>query len=235
MLKAIEDQTASFDWKGMQLAVAAKLELGEAAAQEPLPMVTLHGLLSALPVIQFFPEEHILQISTGLEVCAVVTWAHTLLGLNVLVRDKQFLREVRFGSASVESLIVVMERAPGLSLFLPQSDKTAGSVTLLSSSSNEPIFSLKAEEELDIVAGTFTHTARGYAKKIIEREIPQKAPGRDRVVEELSHVATAYALCISRKLYTDPPFLDDFRPDVSHILASLPALLTPIRFVGCLF
>ena len=87
MLRAVEDQTARFDWHKLQLAVAAKIGLKENATRRPLPIKTLHGLLSALPMFQHFPGEHLIQVKAELEVCAIVTWAHCILGLDVLVRS----------------------------------------------------------------------------------------------------------------------------------------------------
>ena len=191
-LTAIEDQTSNFNWKGLALAVAAKLGLEDYATKAPLSLVVFEGLLSTLPSLQYFPEEHVLHISTGADACAVVIWAHTILGLNVAVHyaDKS-KDEIIFGSPASINLFVNV----GLNLFHEES------MTLVACKSGEKVIELESEEDKEYLDAAQLHPLRGYATNAMSKTIPRTAPGAEKVLGELLHVATAFAICASKHIY----------------------------------
>lgn len=131
------------------LAVAKSLELKEHQINDRINEIFLEGLATTLPLVQRFPEEHFLSISTGYSVCAIVVWAHHILGLSVLVKllrtDGKFTttsKEVRFGSGGAINVVVdVHAKNVNSGENTPTTDEEA--VTLQSCSNKDVIFRLK--------------------------------------------------------------------------------------------
>lgn len=94
---------------------------------------------------------------------------------------------------------------------------TESSFTLLSASSREELFKMKPEIDEELIDATFKIPARGFAKRRLDDIVPYK-DGRERVKGEMSLIACAFALCVSRSLRIAGPII---RGDAS--LHHLPA------------
>ena len=86
ILRACEDQTAAFSWEGYLQAVSARLHLSQEHTASSLPPVILRSALRMFPIVQSLPEQRtmVVNCSAANGVCAVIVWAHYILGLNVL-------------------------------------------------------------------------------------------------------------------------------------------------------
>lgn len=210
MLTAIHDQTAEFEWKGLQRAIAAKLgidencssTLGENCMNGRLSNVVLEGLLSALSMVQRFPEDHVLQIETGLSVCAVVTWTHLLLGLNVVVRKPRAksCEEFVFGARESANVVVTIHSYLVLPMAPHYAETADDTVVLLSSTTGEPIFSLRQEDRSELLVTTRVDPARAYGLEFMRKWFPGRGAGSDKAMDEMAHVATAFAFCFAQLL-----------------------------------
>lgn len=184
-LTACEDQTASFDWRKILLAVASSMDESEKFIYEPIPAKIFEGLLSLLPLVQRFPEEHFLHIQTGSGVCSLIVWMHSVLGLSVLVKGSKHpgmrTRESVFGSDPNRNVTIDID---------PDTDKDT--ITLLSCTSNEPLFQLEARH-LDSSCPTYKRPARGSLKYVLENFF-STYEGKGALVEDLSEFICALAI-----------------------------------------
>ncbi|KAF4631144.1 hypothetical protein G7Y89_g6989 [Cudoniella acicularis] len=124
-LQACEDQTSLYDWTHLLDAVAAMLGYSEPdQAVDGLPPVIFRGLLTTLPLVQHFPEQHIIQIECGIGECWIIVWTHYILGLPVLIKTwrNNICTEVSFGPSppqiiiDARSVVNYMIRDPSLTL-----------------------------------------------------------------------------------------------------------------------
>ena len=187
----------------MLLAVAATLGLDDEAIHEPLPTNILEGLIPTLPLVQHLPEEHFIHVQAGYGTWAIVVWAHHILGLNVLVKSSRhsnsiiqrsdakstgIISETCFGSSHPRNVIVDL----GSRRLQPE-------ITLQSNTGNGPTFHLKPEPEMENIIANQKRHLQGYGKRILNKTISYHL-ARERVIDELSLVACAFAVCASRKL-----------------------------------
>jgi len=156
-----------------------------------------------LPLVQHFPEERLIHIETNHGACAIITWVHHLLGLPVLVRlhhDQGFVEQYPFGSSEVIIINIGSNLKPTI---LPSGESEfrngPPTITLLESSDNETLFRMVGEPDEDIIDATFMTPACGYGTKILNAAISLE-DGRDQITTEMTHIATASAVCISKML-----------------------------------
>jgi hypothetical protein len=155
-----------------------------------------------LPLVQHFPEERLIHLETDRGVCSIITWAHNILGLPILVRlhDSGEIVEYHFGSSEV---IIIDVRSNVQESFLPSGEPTMRhslpTITLLESSGKERLFTMVEEPDEDVIDATFKTPACGYGSKIFNAEVSLE-DGRERVITEMAHIATAFAICISKVL-----------------------------------
>lgn len=155
-----------------------------------------------LPLVQHFPEERLIHLETDRGVCSIITWAHNILGLPILVRlhDSGKIVEYHFGSSEV---IIIDVRSKVQESFLPSGEPTMRhslpTITLLESSGKERLFTMVEEPDEDVIDATFKTSACGYGSKIFNAEVSLE-DGRERVIIEMAHIATAFAICISKVL-----------------------------------
>jgi hypothetical protein len=138
-----------------------------------------------LPLVQHFPEDRHIYLETDNGVCSIVTWVHHILGLSVLVRlhSNGTFVEYRFGSSEVIIIDVRSDELP-LSPSSGQILTTDSSITLLSSSDKETLFKMVADPDENKIDAAFKRPAYRYGSDIVNR------------------IVTAFAICISRALYT---------------------------------
>ena len=127
------------------LAVARSLGLAENRIHDHMNEVLLEGLASGLPLVKRFPEEHLLYIEAGHCVCALVVWAHHMLGLTVRVKlsrtqpnlNQDPFHEVKFGSAKADNVIIEVKSLDATPI------EHEAAVMLQSCSTRDQIFILK--------------------------------------------------------------------------------------------
>jgi hypothetical protein len=192
------------------LSVAAALGLDESELQSPIPAVVIQGLIVTLPLIQTLPEDRFVMIETTKGTCTAVVWAHILLGLRVAVRfyskDDDKHREVRFPRTGENSdqVIIYMETTHHCWTtreFDPYDLKP--SVTMFLTTTKEKLFQLNADPRLDNIRSNYKIAAKGYAQNILERYIPRMT-GRQKVMEEMRHIACSFAFCLAQKMVRQP-------------------------------
>lgn len=212
-LQAIEDQTAMFDWSQFLTSAAATMGFSVTDSHdyidETMPTVVLQGLVSMLPLVQRFPEEHLISVESQTGVCALVVWAHVVLGLSVRVRlysSDNVPSETLFGSEPEQ--VIVDTRG-----YLPRPldnyrQPLEPSVTLLSASTQEQLFRLKAETDAETIDATFKGPAKGFIKRLFEKSV--RGLQRSEVAaRELELICCAFALCMAEWLVIAPPGTKD--------------------------
>lgn len=189
-LQACEDQTSAFCWDKLLSAVAATLGMDEEFPAIPTPI--FHGLISMLPLVQHLPQDRMIVVEMTEGVCAIVVWAHLLLGLTVRVsflRDNVPVSE-HFGDGPEQLFVQARydDREPYITLFST------------SSSTKESLFTLKAEADGDRIDAAFKRPLRGFAKRLFNKHTPHQK-GREKVIEELTLIACSFAMCIVDHLH----------------------------------
>lgn len=157
----------------------------------------LHGLMSMLPIVQHFPEDRYIVIQTALGVCSIVEWAHVILGLSLLVRfsEEGITREVRFppGTSSNEQILVDVTRPPSQYHFLEPY------IVLLSTSTKEELFKLKAGPDDDIIDWTCKRPVKGLGSRVLESSTRQSTK-KSKIIDETRLMACSFALRMSKNL-----------------------------------
>ena len=204
MLQACEDQTSDFDWGAILRAVAATLGLRLTSYNHPLPSIIFEGFLTVLPSVQHFPEDNFISIKTGKGVCPIVVWAHHILGLTVLVRNhditsESHARDVKFGSASQEHVVIDFSMNFSASAF-PCTIHPPETFLLQSCSTYETVLQLKPEEDLHPIDATCREPLKGYGDRVFQNLCYDDNCGTRRLVDELRCLATARAITISKHL-----------------------------------
>jgi hypothetical protein len=206
MLQACEDQTAAYKWhwRMQLLAVAATLAVDESEINQTIPPVILHGLMSMLPLAQHFPEDRCIVVETPRGACNIAVWAHILLGLRVLVRlySGEQCVEVRFPQSEQwqrsEQVLVNVRNSGNLR---DQNQDSQPSISLLSTSTREQLFKLKADPDEDVIEANFKRPAEGLARRILDKETPPRT-GKERILEEMMYISCSLAFRIAEKLST---------------------------------
>lgn len=198
-LRACEEQTSSYNWRFILIAVARTLGVPEKEAFQPLPAVVFRGLISMLPLVQHFPEDRLIHAELGSTdgACLLVVWAHHVLSLTVRVFTYWNNRrtETEFG-AGVAQLIIDVRSVVDWVIREP-------SVTLLESSpkqGNEELFRLEPDPDESKIEAIYTVPAKGYGMAIFEDIAMDISPGREAVVEEMMLLTCGFALIISGHL-----------------------------------
>jgi hypothetical protein len=209
-LTACEDQTSSFNWDGLLLAVAGTLGYKPDWAFETLPEVILRGSLDIFPLIQSLPSDRLAYIKTGQGVCALVVWAHHILGLRVLVQqfDKQIghCTDIRFGGPNEEQIVIDPRGIVDDQIREP-------SIVLLDAK-QECLFTLKPDPDESLIDAVHTIPALGYGKAVLQK-VAHDYLGKIAVIEELQSFTTALAgimgnhLVMDRELILDDDSIDD--------------------------
>lgn len=181
-LRACEDQTSFYNWKGLILAVASALDISEADALEPISSNVLQGAVHMFPLVQSLPDDRILLIDTheAAGACCRIVWAHHVLGLNLLGRKydrRNSLVEKQYGSGS--SHVVLDLRDKKLTWIRDQSisEISQPSITLLSVSDNEPLLVLRSEPNEVTIDATFKQPAGVYGRTTWNPNVSWKQDG----------------------------------------------------------
>src|SRR5579871_4735759 len=146
-----------------------------------------------MPLVQHFPEDRLVYIETPSGVCNIVTWAHIILGLSVVVHVETATdsKEYRFGTPN-EQIIISCPQA------------VVPSITLMSATTKESLFKIVQEPDEDEIDATAKTSARGYATRAFDKLVPTES-GRENVIIEMAFVTTAFAICVSRSLHYARP------------------------------
>lgn len=163
-----------------------------------------------LPLVQHFPEDNVISIKPRMGECALVVWTHHILGLSVLLLSggkEGAMSSHRFGEGPEQVIIDATGRKGHNDRESFQSwevaDEIPGldSITLLSGDKGEIRLHIE-EKYIDTpLVATYKGPARGIFRKILESSLPIAEAGRESLIEEVSHLVAAYAICISESLY----------------------------------
>ena len=233
VLRAMQDQTSSFDWRNFLLAVARRLDLPDNEGQEstrtfyliqrltlysyqPFPSTVLEGLITVLASVQRFCEDRMVIIELGRSLgteglCIIVVWAHHVLGLSVLVNlDLEGQRsQTKFGSRT-EQVVIVAGNVQRLE----------SSITLLTKG-GDSLFCLREERDDHQVLHARKRPARGFAKLIfqgvghIRERRRERLPGQhdqeiaqeESFVREFAFLTLAFTMLWCRKLCVRPQYV----------------------------
>ncbi|KAL9116338.1 MAG: hypothetical protein Q9187_007138 [Circinaria calcarea] len=202
VLRACEEQSSSYEWSHHLLGVAHMLGLTEKNIHEALPAVILRGLINMLPLVQHFPEDHLIEIESAKGVCLLVVWIYQVLGLSTSVRiyRKEDCIETLFGVSPARVIIDTRSM-----------DMEAPSVTLLATSADgdrEILFKLEPDPDESEIDATYRLPAKGYGKAILE-SIWGHSDGREGVVQEMTLLICGFAVAFSKSLCMVPEEADN--------------------------
>ncbi|MCJ1385390.1 hypothetical protein MMC17_008513 [Xylographa soralifera] len=206
VLQACERQTVSFNWNMLLQAVAKTLGYSESDAVGNIPAAILRGALDMFPMIQSLPADRLVCIQVpmssdeGSATCALVVWAHHVLGLTVLVKlmkqgETENNLDVRFGHDGPEQVIIEQVG--------PENEPT---ITLLDSA-GEHLLTVKLEphEDIRLIGSSRKIPARGWGNALILESVNWDVSKtvKQAMVEDMHIVATAFAQVIAQHLVKD--------------------------------
>ncbi|KAL8836827.1 MAG: hypothetical protein Q9176_006060 [Flavoplaca citrina] len=198
IIKACEDQTAAFSWEGYLRAASADLHLSAGQILSPLPPVVFRSALRMLPTVQSLYRQRTMVItcSKGDGVCAMIVWAHHILGLNVLINTyiddpdsietKGPRQSVLFGK-SVEPAQVILNLEKRCSI---------PSVVLMAES--ETLFRFVPDIDEPVIDAIYKIPARGFGKHVFETLNFRE--GKESAIEQMVHITCAFVMILSRHL-----------------------------------
>jgi hypothetical protein len=240
-LTAIQDQSEAFKWEHMLEAVEASLaELsGPIAWQTAIQPHIFQGAILMLPMVQRFPEEHMVQIQTSDRhdpgICSIAVWAHHVLGLTVAINGrlrpeaKGTKETIRFGPESVHVQVHIN---------IIDDPHFQTSITLMSASPRslgEPLFSIEPDPGETGIDSSYTISARGYATKKLEDAWVSGSTTRegiDATLSELSLISCGLAIHLAKSLYMTPILDSDnnFSEDMFYQSQKFKDCLIPFRY-----
>ena len=216
-LDAISSQTVDFDWATISEVVEAKLaskipNFRYDADHHWIPPGVMLGLADALYAVQSLPEDRKLVISDECGIVTLVTWAHFLLGLTVVI-ESQSITPLRFGGDASPQVVINWQGRQrvrdilGFRIELSMRNDTHklestlrvldadGEVILSSSGIND------AEEET--IYAQDRHAMRGWGTACLRRALNASffTPESDEIYPAIAKLATALAIYQSHETY----------------------------------
>lgn len=180
VIRACEEQTASYEWNKLLSAVASLLALDQLTYLSPLSSIVLGGLLDMFVIVQSLPENRLIFVSSSQGTCVLCVWAHHVLGLTVLVRLKD-TQDIRLGVGN-EQVIVDCREPEGCS------------VSLLDCDGGDILISIRQDEEDLRIDATYKLPIQGYGRAMLPSDV------HIDVVEEMMRLIVAIALVVSKHL-----------------------------------
>ncbi|KAF1844959.1 uncharacterized protein K460DRAFT_101189 [Cucurbitaria berberidis CBS 394.84] len=211
-LRACENQTAAYQWhwRMQLLSAAAALGYDESEMQSTIPPVVFQGLMALLPLVQTLPEDRTVMIETGQGTCAIVVWAHLLLGLRVATRfydrSRNKFVEIRFpsrGDLADQVFIYSNITHQNWTNKELQGVQVKPSITLFSASTKEQLIQLNVDLRMDMIHSNIRVPAMGLGQHYLDT-VTMHHTGREKVMEEIRCIACSFALCMSRKMFEEP-------------------------------
>jgi hypothetical protein len=203
-LQACEDQTSLYDWTHLLDTVAAMLGYSERdQAVDELPPIIFRGLLTTLPLVQHFPEEHMIQIECGTGECWIVVWAHYILGLPVLVKSwsNDICTEVSFGPSPPQ---IIIDARNVVKYMIRESSLTL--LGLVDEEGKEPLFHFQPDPDESKIESIYRVPAKGYGKVALFSRVSsfKDISGKEAIIRDMISITCAIAFLISNKLYANP-------------------------------
>jgi len=194
VLQACQDQTAPYDWGLILLSIATRLGLQRHRSAEAIPPVVLRSVIGMFPIVKHIPEGRLVHIKCGYGVCILVAWAHTLLGLSVLVRYYR-------GTEFVEKLLG--KGRPQVIIEDYGSDDTmrhaAPSIVLFQTSDREKLFEFKPDLDDRSVEGDLKRPLQGYGSFILQWNA-ESTRDHENLFKKFKNLAVTMAILISKDL-----------------------------------
>ena len=184
------------------LATASYLNL-DGDVNSTIPPAIIRGAVMMFPMVQTLPEDREILIQTDQGVCALVVWAHHILGLNVLVKQSSVSPQhgSSFGSETPNLIIDVYPTTDALRM---------PSITLLEVSNQEPLFTIKMDHDEHRIDAISKQPAKGYGRRCLEaswREFAdssEERSGQEAGIQEMVLISTAFAMNLSRHICKNP-------------------------------
>ena len=207
VLRACESQTSAFNWNMMLNAVSTVLGYGTDPARTDFPAFMLRGLLDMLPMVQTLPNDRFIHIQIPVShdvqsgTCALIVWAHHVLGLTVFVilrggLDGSPTRNFRFGASDLEQ-VLIEEVA---------TDNEAR-LTILDSHKEHLLTIKPVPDGDDALIGSIERVpARGWGNTLFSdffRRIDEFRPDCLAIVSDMRIVTTAFAFLVAKHLFRD--------------------------------
>ena len=200
VLTACESQTSAFNWNMMLNAVSALIGDPAYSMKTEFPPFILQALLDMFPLVQSLPNDRFIHVQLpGSQSpyghagpCALVVWAHHILGLTVVVRVKQDSgqaeSDTHFGDSGWEQLLIEVI-----------GDDEEASIILLDSS-GEHLLAVKQDpdEEQALIGSVTRYPAKGWGNQLL-RDLSWSL-NEDAIIQELQIFTIAIAFIITRNL-----------------------------------
>ncbi|KAH7350712.1 hypothetical protein BKA65DRAFT_498851 [Rhexocercosporidium sp. MPI-PUGE-AT-0058] len=207
-LRVCSEQTADYQWDLLYLSVARHIGRAEEAVADPIPPVIMRGALQMFPLVQTLPLDRKVEIVATDGICALVIWAHNILGLTVVVTnlgiatDPTMPPEVKFGGGSEQVIIRAADVYSSVKNEGYNEMKT--SITLLEASNQQNLFTLEPEDTDRQLESSYKVRMKGYGRRILSDavDLHQIQSGKEAVLQEMIRTSCGIALAISRPLET---------------------------------
>ncbi|KAL2043941.1 hypothetical protein N7G274_003461 [Stereocaulon virgatum] len=158
------------------------------------------------PLVQNFPENYLIHISTDSGECILPVWAHSILGLTVLILGEGHRPDLKLGQGDPQ---IVVDISVANAYIYP------ASITLLDSSKepHEELITISPDLDESIIDGTWKIPAKGYGKSILEFVCDKygfdllggNSEASRAIVDEMALVASANAQMIAKSLVRNKP------------------------------
>lgn len=148
--------------------------------------------------VQRFPEERILLVETSRAACVLVVWAHHVLGLSVLVRNKSSTGKTStpFGEPPHNVIVDVAVHIEDDDVSVETGYTRRRDAATLLSTDGSKLFKLEADPDDNYLECTFRGPAGGFGQRMIESEL-RRFPNSGVLVKETMLLAVAFSLKFS--------------------------------------
>lgn len=198
VIKACEDQTAAFSWDGYFRAASADLHLSADQILSPLPPVVFRSALRMFPILQSLHKQRtmVINCSKGDGVCAMIVWAHHILGLNVLTNTYIDDPDSIEGTRPRQSVLFGKSFEPAQVILNLEKKTIILSVILMAES--ETLFHFVPDVDEPVIDAIHKIPARGFGKHLLQTLYFKE--GKESAVEQLKHITCAFSMILSRHL-----------------------------------
>ena len=198
IIKACEDQTAAFSWEGYLRAASADLHLSAGQILSPLPPVVFRSALRMLPTVQSLYRQRTMVItcSKGDGVCAMIVWAHHILGLNVLTNTYIDDPDSIENTGPRQSVLFGKSSEPAQVILNLEKRCSIPSAVLMAES--ETLFRFVPDIDEPVIDAIYKIPAHGFGKHMFD--IQNFKGAKESAIEQMVRITCAFVMILSRRL-----------------------------------
>lgn len=198
IIKACEDQTAAFSWEGYLRAASTELHLSAGQTLSPLPPVVFRSALRMLPAVQSLYQQRtmVINCSKGDGVCAMIVWAHYILGLNVLINTYIDDPDSIEGTGPRQG--VLFGKSFGQAQVIVNLQKRCSIPSVVLMAESETLFRFVPDIDEPVIDAIHKIPARGFGKHLLETLYLKN--GKESAIEQMVHITCAFVMILSRHL-----------------------------------